>query len=128
MLGFGNSHDLTHRESFPEQPGPLAALVHEARQIDENQAIGRGLDLGIGRYGFTLGQDLLAVGQDEILEQQRRMRMWSVPEQADAGREGDGWRQIDDLDRCTLILELLHPIAVGSERERYLAGWHQVCE
>src|SRR6266545_6043619 len=125
MLGLRSSHDLTHRESFPEQPGPPAALVHEARQIDENQAVWRGLDLGIGWYRFALGQDFLAVGQNEILEQQRRMRMRSVPEQADTGREGDGWRQIDDFDRRTLVLELLHPIAVRGERERHLAGWHQ---
>src|SRR5262245_1414042 len=71
---------LPHRAGCPEQPHPPGTLVHEARQIHKNQAGGRRLDLRIGRHGFALGKYPLTVGQDEVLKQQRRVRVRCAPE------------------------------------------------
>src|SRR5207248_5423251 len=80
------SRSSARHKSLAKQPRPFFTLIEKFRDVDEDEPIRRGLHARIRRNGFAARKNCLTVGQQEILEQQRRVWMGCSTEHADAGR------------------------------------------
>src|SRR5262245_55014030 len=81
-----------HAEDRRIQLVPALALVQVFRHIDEREAVGHRPDLRIDREVVAVGQDLLAIGEEEVREQRGRVRARRVPYDARSGRQTDDRR------------------------------------
>ena len=63
-----------HAEDRRIELGPALAFVEEFRDVDEGEAVRHRPDFRIDRQVVAVGDDLLAVGQEEIGEQRGSMR------------------------------------------------------
>src|SRR5437879_2486288 len=108
---------------------PLVVIVQHRLRIDQRQRnlVERRVDLAVRRHEIARGKNTLPRFADlEIIEQHCRVRMRRPPHDGDA--VGSRHRRTDrePLDRRALGFELLGLVVVDRQRERHLAGDHEL--
>src|SRR5205823_5911910 len=108
---------------------PLVALVERDRRIDDlvRELVERRVHLEVGGHTIHRLEEFLALAREQELgEEQRRVRPARIPGEADRARLAEGGLQRLPLDGSALLLQRLHIVVIGVDEERDLARSNQL--
>src|SRR5580704_19578617 len=122
----GTSSPFLVSESLVEQLRPFLALVEESSTVDKGQTWWRGLDATVGWNVAARCKNALALLEKKICKKGGGVGMRGFPEYGDAGRQCHDRAQGDRRDRRTGLFHCREAVAIDRQRERHLAGSHQI--
>src|SRR5438045_4863508 len=121
---------LAAKEELRPELVPLLALVEGDRRIDDLvwELVERCIDRDARGHAVHALEELLALAREQELgEQQRRMRPARMLRHADGARLAEHRRATLPLDRRPCFLQRLHVVVIGVDEERDLARGDELC-
>src|SRR6266849_3633108 len=115
---------LAAEEELRPEAIPLLALVERDRRVDDlvRKLVERRIDRQARGHAVYAAEELLAVTREQELgEEQRRMRPARILRHADGARLAEDGRERLPVDRRARLLQRLHIVVIGIDEERDLA-------
>src|SRR5207237_9705019 len=120
---------LAAEEELRPQAIPLLAVVERDRRVDDlvRELVERRVDRQARGHAVHALEELLAFAREQELgEEQRRMRPPRMLRHADGARLPVGGRERLPVDRCARLLQRLHVVVVGVDEKRNFARGNEL--